>query len=72
MPRRISQIRISVNVEHNNKPNDNYKIELCKLPDNTAWIRFNGLNSKKVDKSVTLTEFAILFRALLVRIWKSI
>jgi hypothetical protein len=72
MPRRKSQIRISINVKRYNKPNDNYKLELCKLPDNSAWIRFNNFNSKKIDESITLTEFAILFRSLLVKLWKQI
>ena len=68
----MSHIRISINIKKHNKPNDNYKLELCKLPDNSAWIRFNNINSKKVNKAVTLTEFAILFRSLLVKLWKTI
>ena len=71
MPRRIADIRISINVKHYNQKNDNYKLELLKLSDKTAYIRFNDINSKKVN-NLTITEFCILFRKFLVKIWRTL
>lgn len=71
MPRRYAHIRISINVKRFGMPNQNIKLELSKLPDNSMSIRRDGLNSTKVD-DLTVTEFSVEFRKLINQLWKTI